>query len=92
MLIGLEGSNCTRMSVAVTELIDLQRITEGLLFDTEVVAGPDIYNNFGHGPVGKVTVCKLLMHRACYGKSRKMHHWFRWVWSIFVGVSCGCDT
>ena len=39
------GSNCTGMSVAVTELIDLHRIMEGLLFDTEVVAGPD---NFGH--------------------------------------------
>ena len=48
-------SNCTGMSVAVMELIDLQRIWEGLLFDTEVVAGPDIYNNFGLGPVGKVT-------------------------------------
>ena len=42
------------MSVAVTELIDLQRIMEDLLFDTEVVVGADIYNNFGHGPVGKV--------------------------------------
>ena len=45
------GSN----SLAVTELIVLQWITEGLLFDTEVVAGPDICNNFGHAPVGKVT-------------------------------------
>ena len=36
---------------AVTELIDLQQIMEGLLFDAEVEAGPDIYNN---GPVGKV--------------------------------------
>ena len=49
------GSNCTGISVTVTELIALQRITEGLLFDTEVVAGPDICNNFGHAPVGKVT-------------------------------------
>ena len=29
--------------------------TEGLLFDTEVVAGPDICNNFVHALVGKVT-------------------------------------
>ena len=36
-------------------MIDLQPIREGLLFDREVVAGPDIYNNFGHAPVGKVT-------------------------------------
>ena len=43
------------ISVTVTELIALQRITEGLLFDTEVVAGPDICNNFGHAPVVKVT-------------------------------------
>ena len=46
------GSNCTGISVIVTELIALQRVTEGLLFDTEVVAG---CNNFGHAPVGKVT-------------------------------------
>ena len=49
------GSNCTGISVAVTELIDLQWITEGLLFAKEVVAGPDIYNNFGHSPVGNTT-------------------------------------
>ena len=51
------GSNCTgiSISVTVTELTALQRIMEGLLFDTEVVAGPDICNNFGHAPVGKVT-------------------------------------
>ena len=47
--------NCTGISVTVTELMALQRITEGLLFDTEVVAGPDIQcNNFGHAPAGKV--------------------------------------
>ena len=49
------GSNCTRISVTVTELTALQRITEVPLFDTEVVAGPDICNNFGHTPVGKIT-------------------------------------
>ena len=49
------GFNCTGISVTVTELTALQRIMEGLLFDTEVVAGPDICNNFGHAPVGKVT-------------------------------------
>ena len=47
-------SNCTGISVTVTEMIALQRITEGLLFDTEVVDGPDICNDFGHAPVGKV--------------------------------------
>ena len=45
-----------RTSVTVTELIALQQITEGLLFDMEVVAGPDICNNFGHAPVVQ---CKL---------------------------------
>ena len=51
-------SNCTGISITVTESIALQRITEGLLFDTEVVAGPDICNNFRHAisaTVGKVT-------------------------------------
>ena len=48
------GSNFTGISVTVTELIALQWITEGLLFDTEVVAGQDICNNFGHAPVGKL--------------------------------------
>ena len=45
----------TVMEDTVTELIALHQIPEGLLFDTEVVAGPDICNNFGHAPVGKVT-------------------------------------
>ena len=49
------GSNCTGIFVAERELIALQRITEGLLFDMEVVVGPDIYNNFGHALGGKVT-------------------------------------
>ena len=42
LLMGREriGSNCTGISVIYsTELIALQRITEGLLFDTEVVVG-----------------------------------------------------
>ena len=41
------GSNCTGISVAIRELT----CTEGLLFDKEVVAEPDIYNNFGHARV-----------------------------------------
>ena len=58
------------MSVAVTELIDLHRITEGLLFDTEVVAGPD---NFGHAAVRQLhnMLCASCteMHTACYATS-----------------------
>ena len=54
-MVAFIGSNCTGISVTVTELIALQRITKGQLFDTEVVAGPDICNNFGHAPVVKVT-------------------------------------
>ena len=46
--------NALTVSVRVTESIALQRITEGQLFDMEVVAGPDICNNFCHAPVGKV--------------------------------------
>ena len=49
------GFNCTGISVTAMELIALQRIKEGLLFDTEVVAGLDICKNFGHAPVEKVT-------------------------------------
>ena len=48
------GSNCTGISMSVTELIDLQQITEGHM---QVVVRPDI---FGHAPVRRksyITCC-----------------------------------